>query len=203
MRMMPIVVVAVGLAGLAGCGKDDSPAAAGLVLACAASPAVGIAPQPVALDLGPAGTDSVAVRVQWGDGASSTEPFHVYLQPGRYVISATATRAGASATCSTSVTVQEPPPRPPSRIPSFKFKVNPSPASGPAPLTVGFNACETVDPDGDRLFYRFDFGDGRRTESTFCRRDHTYGSGRYSAVVCATDGEPGHEGCATFDVMVQ
>lgn len=90
----------------------------------------------------------------------------------------------------------------PSRPPAFRARVNPNPPTGPAPLTVGFNMCDTGDPDGDRLFFSFDFGDGRRVESTFCRRDHTYGSGRYPALVCATDGEPGHDACAAFEVVV-
>ncbi len=197
-----LIAVAI-LGAIVGCDDNgDAPSQPSLTLSCTPSPSSGFVPLPVSLAIGPGGTDSVGLRVQWGDGTSSTEAFHVYTAPGRYTISVSATRPGQSATCNASVTAQDPPPRPPSRPPVFRARVNPDPPTGPAPLTVGFNMCDTVDPDGDPLFFSFDFGDGRRVESTFCRRDHAYGSGRFAAVACATDGEPGHDGCRVFEVLV-
>ncbi len=195
-------VLVLTMLGATGCEDNEQPTRASFTLACAATPASGPVPLATSLALDPGASDSIGLRVQWGDGTSSTEPFHVYTLPGRYTISATATRPGQSATCNASVDAQEPPARPPSRAPVFRARVNPNPPTGPAPLTVGFNMCDTLDPDGDPLFFSFDFGDGRRVESTFCRREHTYGSGRYPAAVCATDGEPGHESCAAFEVLV-
>jgi len=93
---------------------------------------------------------------------------------------------------------------PPNRPPTAHFKTNPSPTTGRAPLTVDFNACQSADPDGDRLLFRFDVFDGLY-DSNHCRREHTYRTpGTYRAKVCVTDEFPGHEDiCQSYDVTVQ
>jgi hypothetical protein len=77
--------------------------------------------------------------------------------------------------------------------------------SGSAPLTVKFNLCQSTDPDqnlekpelGDHLNWQFNFGDGAppfNADGTFnpdyekfCRVEHTYDTGRYTATVSVTD----------------
>jgi hypothetical protein len=97
-----------------------------------------------------------------------------------------------------------PPALPPNTPPSARFKTNPSPPTGRAPLTVDFNACLSVDPDGDRLLFRFDMFDGLY-DSGHCRREHTYRTpGTFLAKVCVTDEFPGHADiCQSYTVTVQ
>jgi hypothetical protein len=63
---------------------------------------------------------------------------------------------------------------------------------GTAPLAVDFNACRSVDPDGDPLGYRMDL-DGDGVFESFgatgndCHREAVYGVGRTTATVCVTD----------------
>src|SRR5262245_48493656 len=85
--------------------------------------------------------------------------------------------------------VPPPTPRPIGpNAPALVARTVPEPASGQAPFDVNFNACKTVDPDGDPLTYTFTFGDGQVKTQTLCRRDHVYASGSYTATVCVTDG---------------
>ncbi len=183
--------------------ENGSPSQPALALTCSVTPSSGFAPLPVTVQVNAPGATSFTLNVNWGDGFAGLDGTHVYLRPGAYTLTVTGTRPGESATCSQSVSVQQAPPRPESRVPVVRAKINPSPAVGRAPLTVNLNACDSADPDGDRLIFTFDFGDGRRFDSTFCRHEHVYtGTGRFVASVCATDGEPGHDGCTTFDVTV-
>ncbi len=85
----------------------------------------------------------------------------------------------------------------------LSVKTVPSPPSGAAPLDVNFNACKTVDPDGDHVTFTYTFGDGQVKVIPFCRHDHIYGrSGTYAASVCVTDGRPGNQSCRSFTVTV-
>jgi PKD repeat protein len=64
------------------------------------------------------------------------------------------------------------------------------PTSGPAPLAVSFDASGSRDPDtGDRLTFRWDFGDGSPpAETTTATASHTYtASGTFTASVVAVD----------------
>ena len=65
-------------------------------------------------------------------------------------------------------------------------RVQATPTSGPAPLTVSFDARTSSDPDGDALSYRWDFGDG--DSATGPAPSHTYASGDYTAEVTVDDG---------------
>lgn len=59
--------------------------------------------------------------------------------------------------------------------------------SGPVPLTVGFSASESSDPDGDSLSYVWDFGDGSEP-TTGASVTHTFTRGGVRAVsMTATD----------------
>ena len=56
-----------------------------------------------------------------------------------------------------------PPPPPANRAPTARIKC---PAEGEANALIAFGAEESFDPDGDRLTYRWDFGDGETTSFT-------------------------------------
>lgn len=61
------------------------------------------------------------------------------------------------------------------------------PMAGRAPLAVTFSAAESSDPDGDRLTYLWDFGDGGT--SRLPNREHTYReNGIYTATLTVFDG---------------
>lgn len=98
------------------------------------------------------------------------------------------------------------PPTPPPRVPGpnppfLRLKVSPNPAVGKAPLDVTFNACKSFDPDGDKLTFAFNYGDGKEKDADFCRQTHTYSSvGDFKASVCATDGRT--ETCRSVSVSV-
>lgn len=65
------------------------------------------------------------------------------------------------------------------------------PTSGPAPLTVVFDASRSSDPDGDGLSYSWDFGDGSADATRFFVT-HTYDEpGNYVATLTVTDGRGG------------
>ena len=73
------------------------------------------------------------------------------------------------------------------------------PTSGSAPLQVRFSATG-LDPDGGRVTYMWEFGDGTRSFSRAAR--HTYDTpGTYTATVTATDRE-GKEGTDTVEIEV-
>jgi cytochrome c len=73
------------------------------------------------------------------------------------------------------------------------------PSSGVAPLRVKFSSA-AIDPEGGRLTYEWDFGDG---EMSFARSPaHTYvAAGEYEATVTVTDRE-GKKGTASVTVTV-
>lgn len=61
-----------------------------------------------------------------------------------------------------------------------------TPASGAAPLTVGFNGNASSDPDGTIVSYAWNFGDG--TAGTGPAPSHTYSQpGSYTATLTVTD----------------
>jgi glucose/arabinose dehydrogenase len=76
------------------------------------------------------------------------------------------------------------PPGLPNAAPVAAFTA--SPANGPAPLTVAFDAASSADPDGDLLSAAWDFGDG--ASGAGLQATHTYANtGIYWARVTTTD----------------
>jgi len=194
--------------GLGGCQTDTTtptPVSSGPIsLTCSASPTSGEIPLTVSLAIKVTPTPQ-SLTINYGDGTTSGNPneLHVYKTAGTFNIAVSATSGSQSASCAQTVTATAPPPKPPNRPPVGKFRVNPDPAVGAAPFFVSFNACGSTDPDGDRLKFFFDFGDGVKTSSRLCRDDHTYARGSYTAQVCLTDEQPGDEVCRTFQVQAQ
>jgi glucose/arabinose dehydrogenase len=75
-----------------------------------------------------------------------------------------------------------------------------SPRSGPAPLTVRFDASGSADPDGQTLTFEWDFGDGILA-SGGAVQTHTYqNAGRFTARVTVRDSAGGsNSASATID----
>jgi hypothetical protein len=199
-----VLVLAGAVASGPACNDGTTGATPTLSAQCSANPSSGPAPLTVAfvLDIaGARGTPSVAVN--YGDGNQGTDPDqrHVYAAPGAYSASFTVSTATQTARCSAPVTVAEAPtpsptPRPAgNRPPEADFKTTPGSGStitGTAPFTVEYNMCRTVDPDGDRLYYRMDLdGDGvfeyHGSTGSDCRHGATYAAGTRTATVCVTD----------------
>jgi PKD repeat protein len=131
-----------------------------------------------------------------------------YTAPGVYNAGAEVRAGGRSSSCNVTITAQVAPRATPSlgpnAAPLARFKINPNPPTGDRPLTVDFNACQSSDPDGDRLLFRFDVFDGLY-DSLHCRREHTYRTaGSFETKVCVTDDFPGHADiCQSYTVTVK
>ena len=209
-RSRSIVPVAIGLGlCLSGCGGTDyvapTPVTSGPIsLTCSASPTAGIVPLTVTLAVKVTPTPQT-LTIQYGDGTASNNPnaLHVYKTPGSFALVVSASSGSQNASCNQTITASAPPPAPPNSAPTLNARTNPAPATGPAPFVVAFNACKTVDPDNDKLEFTYDFGDGDKKSSGRCSTDHTYARGNYTAQVCVTDEQPGHQSCRTFPVQAQ
>jgi len=124
----------------------------------------------------------------------------------------TTTTPTASPTPTTSAAPAPPPsptlPPAPTAPVSLDVKLNPSPATGAAPLDLHVSLCGSrpVPPvDNYPLTFTLAWGDDHRVHTRyFCRDDHVYDTpGIYRATFCATDGIEGHETCATVRVKVE
>ena len=83
---------------------------------------------------------------------------------------------------------------------------------GKAPLSVSFNMCASSDPEGDELFFEFDFEgddkfDFKGTTGAHCRADHVYAVGTWRPLICLYDRDskqlPLHDdSCQRFTVVV-
>ena len=134
------------------------------------NPPTGVAPVSLTAD-GSGSTDDIGVMsytFDWGDGTSSAaeiEPTraHTYPTPGTYVVTLTVADAdGGSASTSKTLTVTNDPTPPPDAPPTAR--VNVTPPSGAAPLSVDIDAGTSTDDRGI-AGYQFDFGDGSRTDA--------------------------------------
>ena len=74
-------------------------------------------------------------------------------------------------------------------------------AAGAIPLTVHFSAKGTVDPDGDKLTYTWDFGKGEKAQTDVYDVSHTFpAAGIYPVSVEVTDGKGGKTKSAVVQV---
>ena len=208
-RFTPLVLVLLATTlTLSSCGDDSTNASGALSVSCSVTPVTGPVPLRIAYTATiQSSTPPNRVLVEYGDGlaeTASTSGGHVYTQPGGYGLRFTATLAdGQSATCGQTVTAL-PELVTSNSVPVLRLKTNPNPAKGTAPLVVNFNTCTSSDADGDHLLHIYDYGDGRKTgELDDCGKDHVYAAGKYTAVICVTDGRAGHQVCSTADVVAQ
>jgi len=204
-----VLIVIASIAALSGCDGNDNNTNApspSLSVNCILTPSSGPAPLLTSFVVDTQGsTPSQTVFVEFGDGLSATQAkngSHVYSNIGGYQFRATVSNGAQTASCSQNVNVTPPPPEGFNGVPTLRAKIVPSPATGPAPLEVHFNLCQSQDPEGDDLQFRYDYGDGRANGPVNgCSKDHVYAAGKYVALVCTTDGREGHEVCQAFDVL--
>ena len=133
----------------------------------------------------------------FGDGGESfaRRPGHTYREPGTYTATVTVTDPhGGSATAEVDVEVTDPPGNRPPVVEAAA-----APSSGMAPLSTLLSAQGT-DPDGDRLTYRWEFGDGQAADGRVAQHVYILG-GTYTATVTATD-EHGATATAVVQVVV-
>lgn len=199
-----VVLLATAVAASPACQETTTEPAPALAIQCSASPASGPAPLSVGFGVDIANaTGPVSISISYGDGAQGSDPDarHQYQDPGEYVASITVTAGAETARCSIPISVAAAPaptPTPPqdNRWPEPSFRTTPaasgSSISGKAPFTVSYNLCRSVDPDGDRLYFRMDLdGDGAYelfgASGADCRHEATYAVGARTATVCVTD----------------
>jgi hypothetical protein len=214
--------VLVGLLAAGPACQKETVTSPTLSATCEARPPSGQVPLVVAFVLSVSGAEgSFNIAVSYGDGTSGTSPDvpHTYTTGGVFTAAFTVTTTTQSARCSTTVTATPstaPTPAPSNQPPHAVFKSTPAAAgstiSGTAPLSVRFNMCASTDPDGDRLYFFYDFdGDGRidsgGTTGAHCRTDHVYPAGTWKARNCLHDmdanGEALHDDqCKTYSVVV-
>ncbi len=121
---------------------------------------------------------------EFGDGGESLarRPAHTYREPGEYTATVTVTDPyGATAEAEVDVEVTDGGAA--NQPPTVEAAVAPS--LGSAPLSVQLSA-QATDPDGDRVTYRWAFGDGQEADGRSVRYVYIL-PGTYSATVTATD----------------
>lgn len=146
-------------------------------------------------------TDGTITAWRWdmGDGTviDGVAASHTYAAPGRYTVTLTTTDSSgvsnASARDTLTVVVNAPP--------------QPIGTGPERPIALGevatLSAAGSVDPDGEILSYRWDFGDGAVAEGPDVQYAWTR-PGTFAVVLTATDnsGTPSAEMQTSFDVIV-
>lgn len=149
-----------------------------------ATPTSGRAPLTVAFDAGgsSAGTNPISTySIDFGDNTSGTgvKQTHTYTAPGSYPAMLTVTdSAGRTSNVFTTITVT---------VSGPTAALTASPLSGPAPLTVTFDASGSTQGSAPISTYSIDFGD--KTSGSGAQQTHTYSAlGTYTATLTVTDG---------------
>ncbi|MDH3404499.1 MAG: PKD domain-containing protein [Acidobacteriota bacterium] len=189
----PLAAYRVGFARR-GTGGNDWP-----VVVATADSAGGDVPLTVQLDsTGSVDPDGTIVSWAWdfGDGASSTEaaPLHTFTEPGRYVVTLTATDDAGEAAVNTVPLPVTAVNQPPVAVAAA------DPESGPPPLSVTFYAAGSYDPDGEIGNIHWEFSDGGDYWGT--PAFHTFTEeGVHSTTLTVWDGR-GATGTTTVTVTV-
>lgn len=158
--------------------------------------AIGAGPLPVIFDAsGSHDPDGAITGYQWdfGDGATGTGSTvsHTFMSGTYTVTLSVEDDEGHTSSVTGQVLVDNTPPL-------AQFTVSVDPATGPAPLTVQFDASESSDADGSIVSYAWEFGtsgtgSGVSPEHTFLR------SGNQTVTLTVTDNEGA---TATADLLV-
>jgi len=93
-----------------------------------------------------------------------------------------------------------PPPAMANRAPTARVKC---PAEGEAGALLTFSAEESSDPDGDKLTYKWDYGDGETQSFTFPNATHRYTkAGNFTVRLTVDDGRGGtHSSTCTITII--
>jgi PKD repeat protein len=126
---------------------------------------------------------------------------HVYSTPGTFTATLTVrdNHGATSEPATIPIQVGTPPNQAPTAV------VTPIAASGPAPLTVNFDASASSDPDpGDTLTYVWDFGEGAGpTETMIATATHVYSTpGTFTATLTVRDNHGAISPPATIQIKV-
>jgi len=121
---------------------------------------------------------------QWNFGDNTTDtvqnPVHVYLNPGTYTVSLTASNAGGSSTATKTSYIAVSGAMTPAPVAGFTG----TPPSGTAPLTVTFTDSTTNGP----AVWQWNFGDGSSVNSTVKNPVHVYlNPGTYTVSLTASN----------------
>jgi len=143
----------------------------------------------------PAGNNAVfAAGAGNTSGTFTWTPATGNARPAPYSVAFTALNASSSS-ASSAITVLLP-----NQNPTAALTLNP--VTGNAPLAVTANAGGSVDPDGNIVSYRFDFGDGTIVgPQPGTTATHSYAAGSWTASVLVTDNSGG-TATATASVFV-
>ena len=170
--------------------NSTAPANQPPVASFTANPPSGQAPLTVGFDAAastdPDGT-SLSYYWDYGDTTSGSglTASHTYTIANTYTVMLTVTDIdGATDTATSTLTVSAPSVPPANQPPVASFTANPP--SGQAPLTVGFDAAASTDPDGTSLSYYWDYGD--TTSGSGLTASHTYTiANTYTVMLTVTD----------------
>ncbi|MGI6656354.1 MAG: PKD domain-containing protein [Desulfobulbus sp.] len=170
----------------------------------ATSTAAGPAPLAVTFDAsGSTAADKATItNYSWsfGDGASATgsSVVHAFTSPGTYTTTVTVTDSnGAKSTTSTPVVVTAATSAD-NAAPTARINVTPN--SGTAPLTVTFDASGSTDSDGSIAAYTWNFGDG--STATGPKVTHTYTTAASFTATLQVKDNLGAEGSAVATITV-
>ncbi|MDD1683156.1 MAG: PKD domain-containing protein [Methanoregula sp.] len=151
------------------------------------TPASGDAPLTVAFTDTSDPVNTTGWDWDFGDGNFGADngkqhPAHVYQLPGIYTVTLTAMSLGGNATSTSSIVTVTKEAAP--TLPVADFTATPT--SGPAPLTVAFDATASTSNPAVWATWRWTFGDG--TFSSLKNPTHTYGkAGNYTVTLAATN----------------
>jgi glucose/arabinose dehydrogenase len=150
--------------------------------------------------------DTLTYIWDFGDATASTETTaatvtHVYSAPGTFTATLTVRDSHGATSAPATVQIQV---ATANRTPTAAIAANVT--SGPAPLTVTFDAGASSDPDsGDTLTYIWDFGDGTTPgETTTATVTHVYSTaGTFTATLTVRDNHGATSAPVTVRIQVE